>query len=366
MTQSCPPPVFELRDVTLLKHGDPLIGPFSLAIRDRAVTAILGPAGTGKSTLLRALSGQALAAAFSLRGEIDYRGATLSTDAARPAHPVQGIAFAQQHSNRLLVEAAARPSATPPWRHAMVGEPSTVLLDEPTRGCSEGELDALRAALDEQRARGCAVVVTHDVGFMRAVADDVCLFVAGNLVAAGNARALLSEPLPPLLERFLAQGNCWPAPAAPPLPPHFRWVLPGRLAGMGRPGLVGDVESDLCAIASAGIELLVTLTEEPPAPAQLSAFGLQSRHFPIRDMGVPALGAAARLCSEMERRIESGQSVAVHCMAGLGRTGTILAAFLVWTGTDPQQAIAQIRRLSPGYIQTRQQEQFVHSFAEQV
>jgi atypical dual specificity phosphatase len=148
------------------------------------------------------------------------------------------------------------------------------------------------------------------------------------------------------------------------LPSHFRWILPGRLAGMGRPGLLGPADQDLEAVASAGATLLVTLTEEP-LPFDLRPYGLLGRHFPIRDMGVPSIHATAALCREIERGFATG-GVVLHCHAGLGRTGTVLAAALCWLGHPPDEAIATLRGIGRSYIQTRSQEEFVRSFAAAV
>ncbi len=56
----------------------------------------------------------------------------------------------------------------------------------------------------------------------------------------------------------------------------------------------------------------------------------------------------------------------VTCAAGIGRTGTILASYLVNTGYDADEAIAYIRQLRPGSIQTDGQEEAVRQYAEYV
>ena len=60
----------------------------------------------------------------------------------------------------------------------------------------------------------------------------------------------------------------------------------------------------------------------------------------------------------------SDLGVAVHCAAGLGRTGTVLAAWFVTQGLSAQNAIARVRRLRPGSVETEEQERAVEEFAK--
>ena len=55
--------------------------------------------------------------------------------------------------------------------------------------------------------------------------------------------------------------------------------------------------------------------------------------------------------------------VAIHCSAGLGRTGVVLACYLVQKGLTAQNAIARVRRLRPGSIETEEQADAVVDFA---
>lgn len=353
------PHLFELENARVEGPLGLLYEGLSWRLPERAVTVLLGPAGTGKSALLRGLSGHALPSGWSYAGSWRYRGVELR----RGSPPADSCWLPQ--TSRLPLEA---PETRAPrrWEQAFAGGASTLLLDEPTRGESAASVEALATRLRDHAQHGAAVVVTHDLAFARRVADRAGLICAGRLVSEAEARTFFEAPPDELTRRFLEQGNCWPGPApAVSLPSHFRWVLPGRLAGMGRPGLLGPVEADLEAIALAGVTQLVTLTEEPLPAALLSPFGLRARHFPVRDMGVPALHTTAGLCREVERAMAHG-AVALHCHAGLGRTGTLLAAVLVWLGREPDRAIAELRALGRSYVQNRAQEDFVRRFAASV
>jgi atypical dual specificity phosphatase len=339
---------FELTDVSLSVGDRTIVGPVSLRVPAGETLALLGPAGTGKSTLLRVLAGE-IAPELARTGRWSYQGrAALPSPSAvvRVPQPVRGEGPA------------------PSWEAAFAQGASAVLLDEPVSS-APADRERLGRAIEAHRAGGgTTVVVTHDLSLARRVADRVALLVAGRIVEEGPAEAFFASPRSSLAERFLAQGNCWPAPEPPALPDHFQWIVPDRLAGSGLPGLLAEVDDDLTAIATAGVQLLVSLTRAPFDPGRLRAFGIRGRHFPIKDMGVPALGATAQLCADITRTMEANRAVAVHCRAGLGRTGTILASVLVWQGADPDEAVARIRERRSGYIQNRAQLSFVHRFAD--
>jgi atypical dual specificity phosphatase len=142
----------------------------------------------------------------------------------------------------------------------------------------------------------------------------------------------------------------------------FSWVLPGMLAGMGQPGL-WDLEEDLARLKEQGVRALVSLTEAPPDLQTIEAAGLDFLHLPTVDMTSPSQEDIARFVRFTQDAIAKGSPVAVHCLAGRGRTGTVLACFLVSKGKAAQDAIRIVRELRPGSIETADQEKAVHTYA---
>ncbi|MEZ4340118.1 MAG: dual specificity protein phosphatase family protein [Sandaracinaceae bacterium] len=330
-------PIFEVRGLRVTTpEGHRVLDGLDWSI-ERGAVALMGPGGTGKSTLLSVLA------------DVLPPGWVIDGTVVRPLQPVIHV---RQGAGRDAVREALASS-------------SVALLDEPDQGLDPDERRALVDALRNAAAARPVVLVTHDVALARAVADRVALLVAGRIVAEGTTPGFFERPPSELAARYIAQGNCWPEAPAPELPSHFLWLEPGAVAGMGRPGLLGNVEDDLAAIAYAGIVHVVSLTETALDPALARSFGLRVRHFPIRDMQVPAVGPTQRLVATMSQWVERGEPVAVHCKAGLGRTGTILAAYLAWHGLDAEASIAAVRARNARLIQNAAQERFVRTFSQQ-
>jgi atypical dual specificity phosphatase len=142
--------------------------------------------------------------------------------------------------------------------------------------------------------------------------------------------------------------------------PHgFSWIDKPHLAALARPTSLEDMQW----LRQQGIEVLVSLTEERPRRDWSDEAGLLVFHEPLEDMEPPTQEQLDRAVSAINKALEGKLPVAVHCAAGLGRTGVVLAAYLVSKGMTAQAAIARIRRLRPHSIETEDQALSVESFA---
>ena len=74
--------------------------------------------------------------------------------------------------------------------------------------------------------------------------------------------------------------------------------------------------------------------------------------------------AAAELAANVAGLIARQQAVAFHCKAGLGRTGTMLAAQLIWEGMDARSALGRVRTVEPGWVQSEKQLQFLSRYEQ--
>jgi atypical dual specificity phosphatase len=146
-------------------------------------------------------------------------------------------------------------------------------------------------------------------------------------------------------------------------PTGFRWVVGGRLGGSPRPGGLRDIEDDLEALCRVGTDCLITLTETEVDSEAVRRYGLRHLSFPIVDMEPPSISRAVAMCARVQDYLRRDETVVFHCRAGIGRTGTMLAAMLVWNGVGATEALARVRRCESSYVQSREQEEFLTDFA---
>jgi atypical dual specificity phosphatase len=146
------------------------------------------------------------------------------------------------------------------------------------------------------------------------------------------------------------------------VPQNFSFVIPGRLAGSALPGQSQSLAADLATFREHGVVAVISLSEcAPGSPEDFAQSGIRHLHVPIPDFAPPALEQVFEV-DAFCRKVWQGQpegAVVVHCRAGIGRTGTLLACLLVSMGLPADEAIARVREERPGSIETLQQEQSV-------
>ena len=150
-------------------------------------------------------------------------------------------------------------------------------------------------------------------------------------------------------------------------------IAPGKHQAVASSGAwARDLDDDLLRLRKEhDIGVLVTLLtdEELVAvgierlPEACRVHGIEQLRLPIRDGDVPENPIAlVRLVEQIRSRLRAGETVVVHCMGGLGRSGLVAACTLVADGRTPDRAVADVRRARPGAIETAAQEREVERF----
>jgi len=128
-----------------------------------------------------------------------------------------------------------------------------------------------------------------------------------------------------------------------------------------------DLAEDLAMVRDWQPDLVVSLVElhefEFLGVAQLpEEFKAQFRwqHHPIRDLGAPSDAAQKNsVLAQWFSSVCRGERILLHCAAGLGRTGTVVARLLMMSGQDADSAIESVRAARSGTIESATQERFL-------
>ena len=151
--------------------------------------------------------------------------------------------------------------------------------------------------------------------------------------------------------------------------------LPGKNGPSVRyPGRVyrRDLRADLETLSASGVRRLLLLVEDhelrrwgdPALVERAGTHGIEVERWPMPDGHPPASLAEIHGLLAWLRGSRDEGDVAVACMGGVGRTGTVAACALVDAGWTADEAIREVRRVRhPTAVETATQEAFVRSFA---
>lgn len=153
----------------------------------------------------------------------------------------------------------------------------------------------------------------------------------------------------------------------------FYWLIDGALGGCSRPGVLNPerhgssspevLENDLTWLRAQGIEAVLTLTETPLTADVLSRHAFTVLHLPITDLQAPTPGEIRRALEFIDQQRARERRVVVHCLVGQGRTGTILAAYLIRGGHSVAESLEAVRAVCPRAVENERQERALTEFA---
>lgn len=401
-----------------------------LNVPEKGLLTLLGPCGTGKSTLLRTICG-INDAVSTLRtwGEARYLGDELGKGelpclVAQKARLMLASVFEniindlpeknnlnkiqqRELAERLLKHAGLEellddidaPVVDLPLvlqRHLAIARtaaarPKLLCIDEPTADISEADGNRLLDYINSLGDSMAIIVVLHNQEQAKKINGVNALLAGGWIQECSPTETFFSEPQNKVTKDFIRSGSCSipsanareeeidefsDVPTPPPVPESareyvsdsfgprgFLWLKKGLLAGTPRPGIVSAEEYDLAALKRVGIKVLVSLTTRRFDPKLLAEYDIKGLWLKITDMSSPDFVEALSMCQQVIKYMQAGLPVAYHCKAGLGRTGTMLAAQLILEGYTALEALESVRRIEPRWVQSEEQVSFIEKFA---
>lgn len=424
-------PILELKGFGAAFGEKIILNDVNLHVIEKNITVLLGPAGTGKSTLLRSVAGLNNSnPSFRTWGDVLFLGEPLSTE-NQPSLVTQCARLVvrsvlenivhnlpernnltQQQQKDLavrLLEQAGLEQLKDSLNENVVSlplamqrrlailrlasaSPGLLCIDEPTSGLNDDEARALLAHVKKEAQRRAILIILHNQHQARQLEGYSALLAGGHIEEYKTTDAFFTQPQAESTRQFIKMGSCsmpspdarpeelaedvTPPPEIPPVarkyvsesfgPRGFLWLLRGQLAGTPLPGVFFEIDYDLKALQRVGVTRLISTTTKPVDTEQLNEYGISGKAFPIKDMGVPELDEAIDICRYIEEKINAGEVVAVHCRAGLGRTGTILALYQIWKNNDALDALETVRNIEPRWVQSEQQVQFLDEFSQYI
>ena len=140
-------------------------------------------------------------------------------------------------------------------------------------------------------------------------------------------------------------------------PDNFSWIIENKLAGSAIPTSIDEVQWAI----EQGVKSIVTIREDPLDDDWVK--DVNYLHVSSNDMGVPEFADLTFAVDFIHRRITNSEPVMVHCLAGMGRTGALLACYLIkYQKMSANEATEKVREERPGSIQSYPQEEIIFRF----
>lgn len=139
---------------------------------------------------------------------------------------------------------------------------------------------------------------------------------------------------------------------------NFSWIVRKKIAGSSLP----KTDSHFDFLEFKGIKVIINLTRNPTSDKFKDRFELH--HLEIPDFGTPDFELIDKFWNIYQKAEEESKPVVVHCFAGCGRTGLVLACWSLLSKKDSnaEDAISSIRKLRPCSIEITEQEVFIREY----
>jgi atypical dual specificity phosphatase len=139
---------------------------------------------------------------------------------------------------------------------------------------------------------------------------------------------------------------------------HLWWVIPKKLAGVRKPTL-----EEIPMLKAAGVGAIVSVMDDQTNLEAYEQAKIPFLWLPAKGGTAPSHEQIQSLQQFVEEQHQGGYAVAVHCSSGRRRTGTILAAYLIQTGSTFETALQRILAANPEVELREAQVEFLQSLA---
>lgn len=396
----------------------------NLKISANTITALLGPSGSGKSSLMNAIKKQNFAPSYWEKGEIFLQETSIKKNLAQQYigyvpqkarlytdtilnNLVDGIPLIKKASTEKKINFAKKTfQSLDIWplfeniieepaikqslgihkivliARAFIKKPKVLLIDEILASTSVKDEEIIIDIIKKLKKHTTILLITHNKDEAKKLCDSIALVSGGILHEHTENEQFFKCPISDIGKEFLESGSAWYTNPNPQFRPKedllttlrrfssmcdFHWIVANRLGGMQKPGLINNIDEDLETMKKLKIDTLISLQQKPIETQLLKKFNITGIHFPIMDMGIPDLQTTYDFFFGINDLIKQNKSIVYHCKAGMGRTGTMLACHLIWVDQiSAIHAIEEIRHINYKYIQTREQAHFVKQFEDHI
>jgi protein-tyrosine phosphatase len=127
-----------------------------------------------------------------------------------------------------------------------------------------------------------------------------------------------------------------------PISENLWWVLPNKLAGVRKP-----TAEELIELQESGIKAIVSVLDDSDNLALYNQMNIPHLWLPTQGGAAPSVEQVQKLHEFIDQQSQIGNAVGIHCTNGRRRTATMIAAYLISSGSSFEAAMQKIQSANP-------------------